>query len=62
MKKKEEKLKIQKLVWILKGFILGWGMIVPGLSVGTLELVMNMYFWYGCSLLHQILVYNVEID
>ena len=36
-------MKIQKLIWVLKGFILGWGMIVPGLSVGTLALVMNIY-------------------
>ena len=36
-------MKIQKLIWVLKGFILGWGMIVPGLSVGTLALVMNVY-------------------
>ncbi len=36
-------MKIQKLIWILKGFILGWGMVVPGLSVGTLALVMNVY-------------------
>ena len=34
---------IQKLVWILKGFVLGFGMIVPGLSVGTLALVMSIY-------------------
>ena len=36
-------MKIQKLILVLKGFVLGWGMIVPGLSVGTLALVMSIY-------------------
>ncbi len=30
-------------VWILKGFILGIAILIPGLSVGTLAIVMNVY-------------------
>ena len=34
---------IQKLVWILKGFVLGTASLVPGVSAGTLALIMNIY-------------------
>ena len=34
---------IQKAVWILKGFVLGTSSLIPGLSTGTLALVMGIY-------------------
>ena len=34
---------IQKTVWILKGFTLGVASLVPGISAGTLAVIMNIY-------------------
>lgn len=34
---------IQKAVWILKGFTLGIASLVPGISAGTLAVIMNIY-------------------
>jgi len=33
----------QKLVWVFKGFILGIASLIPGVSAGTLALIMNIY-------------------
>ena len=36
-------LKHQKVVWILKGFAIGVALLIPGLSAGTLALIMGIY-------------------
>ena len=34
---------IQKITWVLKGFTLGTASLVPGISAGTLAVIMNIY-------------------
>ncbi len=34
---------IQKIVWILNGCVLGFAVLIPGLSVGTLAIVIGLY-------------------
>lgn len=34
---------IQKAIWVLKGFIMGVACLIPGVSAGTLALIMGVY-------------------
>ncbi len=34
---------VQKMVWVLKGFALGLACLVPGVSVGTMALILGVY-------------------
>ena len=34
---------VQKVIWVLKGFVIGVACLVPGISAGTLALIMGVY-------------------